>query len=104
MIRLSWLPDRSFIWIETLRKGNLNPLLFALFFWGWVFLVSVWIESAPVQSVSSDTPKEKYSQIQFQQPSFTQTNEEGMQVTLSAIQARFDSESREMIIDRPTIQ
>lgn len=104
MIRLSWLLDKSVIWVETLRKGNLNSLVFALSFWGWVFLVSVWIENAPVQSVLSYTPKEKYSQILFHQPGFTQTNEEGMQVTLSAIQARFDSESREMIVDRPTIQ
>lgn len=82
----------------------MNFGFFSLIFWAWIALVTIWIESIPPQNLISNNPTQKYSQIKFRNMEFRQSNAEDLAVTLDAPNTLYDSENKEMLIDRPVMQ
>lgn len=85
-----------------IRNSKLG--IFAFFFWMWVVCVSLWIDTEPVQSVPEGSREQKFSQINFKDIQFEQTNSDGALVSLKSSDAKFDSETGKMTIAQPTLE
>ncbi len=80
-------------------RGSIWPTVF----WGWVALVSLRIEHAPVADPSALPPSLAYSGISFEGLRFEQLSEQGGRIIVSAPNARFDQDQKRFLLESPEL-
>ncbi len=89
--------------IKSINWSRINANLATLLFWGWVVVVSVWIEETSV-----DDPKMSYtdssSEIHFTEMHYEQQDLKGTQLTLTSPKANYLSEEKQIVLTRPRLQ
>lgn len=92
---ITWTQIRQFA-----GCGYLWPALF----WGWVFVVSVWIERAPVADPSAMPNSLAYSGITFEGLRFEQLGEDSGRIIVTAPRAEFDQAEKKFQLDAPKLE
>lgn len=89
--------------IKSINWSGIKANLTTLLFWGWVVVVSVWIEETSV-----DDPKMSYtdssSEIHFAGMHYEQQDLKGTRLILTSPKANYLSETKQIVINHPKLQ
>lgn len=90
-------------WVQKARHLWVNMPLWTLVFWGWVILVSLWIDNAPAEQLKIADTKQKLINIEFSGMRFEQKYADGMQLIVEAPFAKIDEESNLLLLENPVL-